>query len=92
MTEKRPREIKPPGITREDIHRASQYIMSLEDIECEAEKKVLKHFKGNKSKAALWFRTMNPILGNVSPKYMILVGRGKKLLRFIDTTMNGNLP
>ncbi|MFC1610831.1 hypothetical protein ACFL6C_07725 [Myxococcota bacterium] len=40
----------------------------------------------------LWFKTANPMLGNVSPRDMIRVGRFKKLLRFIQSALNENAP
>ena len=41
-------------------------------------------------KTVLWFQTINPLLGNVSPKAMIRAGRFKKLLRFIQTALEEN--
>ena len=48
-------------------------------------------FKDNK-KTALWFKTANPMLGSVSPRDMILSGRGKSLLEFIQTALAENPP
>lgn len=44
---------------------------------------VAEHFSGNAQKASLWFRTPNPMLGNVSPRDMIRYGRFSKLQRFV---------
>ena len=41
-------------------------------------------------KTILWFQTVNPLLGNVSPKVMIRAGRFKKLLKFIQTALDEN--
>ena len=38
----------------------------------------------------LWFRVPNPLLGGISPRDMIRVGRFKKLLRFIHTALEEN--
>lgn len=47
-------------------------------------------FFGDEHKTVLWFRTPNPLLGNVSPKDMIRAGRINKLLRFIQTALEQN--
>ena len=44
---------------------------------------VAQHFNGDVTKTALWFRTANPLLGNISPRDMIRFGRYDKLQRFI---------
>ena len=44
---------------------------------------VAEVFNGNIEKTALWFKTDNPLLGNLSPRNMIRVGKYKKLHRFI---------
>ncbi len=41
-------------------------------------------------KTVLWFQTINPLLGNVSPQAMIRAGRFKKLLKFIQTALDEN--
>ena len=40
-------------------------------------------FDGDAHKTALWFRTANPMFGNISPRDMIRFGRYKKLLNYI---------
>ncbi|MGE0030713.1 MAG: hypothetical protein AB7T20_06310 [Steroidobacteraceae bacterium] len=44
---------------------------------------VAQYFEGDAGKTALWFRTKNPILGEISPRDMIRFGRYDKLRRFI---------
>jgi hypothetical protein len=39
-------------------------------------------------KTKLWLKTPNPMLGNVSPRDMLLFGRYAKLLRFINQAMD----
>lgn len=41
-------------------------------------------------KTMLWFQVSNPLLGGMSPRDMIRVGRFKKLLRFIRTALEEN--
>jgi hypothetical protein len=47
-------------------------------------------FFNDEHKTVLWFQTINPLLGNVSPKAMIRAGRFKKLLKFIQTALDEN--
>ena len=51
---------------------------------------VAEYFKGDGTKTALWFTTPNPLLGNVSPRDMIRVGRYKKLFKFIFNALAEN--
>jgi uncharacterized protein (DUF2384 family) len=44
---------------------------------------VADHFDGDAKKASLWFKTPNPMLGDISPRDMIRFGRFSKLQRFI---------
>lgn len=47
------------------------------------------YFK-DEEKTMLWFQIPNPLLGGMSPKDMIRVGRFKKLLKFIQTALDEN--
>ena len=44
---------------------------------------VAEYFEGDGAKTALWFKTMNPMLGSISPRDMIRLGRSKNLQKFI---------
>ncbi|MGH6946890.1 MAG: hypothetical protein ACREDZ_06140 [Kiloniellales bacterium] len=44
---------------------------------------VAGYFDGDIEKTALWFRTPNPMLGDISPRDMIRFGRYKRLLKFV---------
>src|SRR5882724_13334228 len=44
---------------------------------------VAEFFAGDAQKVGLWFELANPILGNVSPRDMIRIGRYKRLLNFV---------
>jgi hypothetical protein len=44
-------------------------------------------FFDDEVKTALWFKTPNPMLGGVSPRDMIRVGRYNKLLRFVTEAL-----
>jgi uncharacterized protein (DUF2384 family) len=52
---------------------------------------VAQYFK-NEHKTILWFKTPNPLLGNITPRDMIRVGRFKKLSRFIQNALSENEP
>ncbi|WP_324997691.1 antitoxin Xre/MbcA/ParS toxin-binding domain-containing protein [Salinisphaera sp.] len=54
--------------------------------------KVANHFEGDTQKAALWFRTQNPMLGYVTPRDMIRLGRYDRLLRFVLEAEEENAP
>ena len=41
-------------------------------------------------KTMLWFQVPNPLLGNVSPRDMIRLGRFKKLYKFIVSALDEN--
>ena len=51
---------------------------------------VAQFFQGDVAKASLWFRTKNPLLGNISPRDMIRYGRYEKLRRFIMDALQEN--
>ena len=53
---------------------------------------VAEYFSGDVEKTALWFRTINPMLGNISPRDMIRLGRYKKLQKFINTAKTSYVP
>lgn len=56
--------------------------------------KILKlaaeNFNGDAKKAALWLRSKNPILGGISPREMIRLGRYQKLLQVIMNLKKGD--
>ena len=51
---------------------------------------VAGHFSGDSQKTYLWFTVPNPLLGEISPKDMIRVGRYKKLLSFVMNSLADN--
>jgi len=44
---------------------------------------VAEVFGGDATRTALWFKTRNPTLGDVSPRHMIVSGRHDQLRRFV---------
>ena len=50
---------------------------------------VAQYFKDGQ-KTVLWFKTPNPLLGNIAPRDMIRVGRFSKLHRFIANALADN--
>jgi len=44
---------------------------------------VADFFNGNTEKTVLWFKTRNPLLGDISPRDMIRLGRFERLRKFI---------
>lgn len=51
---------------------------------------VAEVFDGDAAKTALWFRARNPMLGDISPRDMIRLGRYDKLRKFIVNAVAGN--
>lgn len=51
-------------------------------------------FDGDSAKTALWFRTKNPMLGDVSPRDMVRLGRYDRLRKFVISAIadRGPLP
>ena len=52
---------------------------------------VEQFFDNDKDKAALWFRTPNPLLGEVSPDFMIAMGKTDRLVSFIQEQLDLNI-
>ena len=52
---------------------------------------VAQFFEGDVAKTALWFKTVNPLFGNISPRDMIRYGRYEKLRRFVMSAMDENI-
>jgi hypothetical protein len=52
---------------------------------------VASHFK-DVQKTVLWFKIPNPLLGNVSPRDMLRVGRFNKLIRFVQNAVSESQP
>lgn len=50
---------------------------------------VAQYFQ-DEHKTVLWFKTPNPLLGNITPRDMIRIGRFKKLQRFIQNALDEN--
>jgi uncharacterized protein (DUF2384 family) len=50
---------------------------------------VAQFFK-DEQKTVLWFKTPNPLLGDMTPRDMIRVGRFRKLRRFIQNALSEN--
>src|SRR5881392_3427038 len=51
---------------------------------------VAQFFGGDIAKTALWFKTVNPLLGNISPRDMIRYGRYEKLRHFVMSALEEN--
>lgn len=51
---------------------------------------VAQFFGGDSLKTKLWFKTRNPLLGNLSPRDMIRFGRHEKLRRFVMDALAEN--
>jgi hypothetical protein len=45
-------------------------------------------FSGDVNRTSAWFRARNPMLGDISPRDMIRLGRYERLRKFIINAMN----
>ena len=81
----------PKALVRYDVRIPEELAQRLKEIGniCEL---VAGYFDGNAQKTALWFQIQNPMLGNMSPRDMIRLGRYKKLLKFVTNALSGVAP
>lgn len=49
-------------------------------------------FDGDEKKTALWFRSKNPMLGDISPRDMVRMGRYDRLRRFVVNAIADRCP
>jgi hypothetical protein len=88
------------GLDTRDVARVAGVAKSSVRYDEKAPKEVREHlenvanicnlvfqFFDDDVKTRLWFQTPNPVLGNVSPRDMIRLGRYNKLLRFVTVAM-----
>lgn len=75
-----------PASVRYDDHIPKAVRDRLEEIGSIANL-VAQVFNGDAGKTALWFRTSNPMLGDVSPRDMVRLGRYDKLRKYICGAM-----
>lgn len=67
---------------RYDEKLPKQVLERLEEIGSIANM-VAQIFEGDAQKTSLWFRTKNPMLGDISPRDMIRLGRYDRLRKFV---------
>jgi hypothetical protein len=67
---------------RFDVHIPEPVAVRLREI-ANIANLVAEFFAGDAQKVGLWFEIANPMLGNISPRDMIRVGRYKRLLNFV---------
>jgi hypothetical protein len=53
---------------------------------------VAEHFHGDIPKTVLWFKVANPLLGNLSPRDQIRLGRYRKVLKFVHQARDASRP
>jgi hypothetical protein len=51
---------------------------------------VAQFFEGDAARTQLWFKTKNPLLGNISPREMVRYGRHEKLRRIVMESLTEN--
>jgi hypothetical protein len=65
-------------------------VRRLPDYQKTATRLLLEFFHGDKGKVSTWWQTNNPLLGNIAPATMVRLGRGKKVLEFIQNQLAEN--
>ena len=71
----------PPRMPKELEDRLNEWAVALN---------MVAQFFGDEHKTVLWFKTPNPLLGDMTPRDMIRIGRFKKLRRFIQNALAEN--
>lgn len=71
----------PPRMPKELEDRLNEWAIALS---------LVAQFFRDEQKTVLWFKTPNPLLGDMAPRDMIRVGRFRKLRRFIQNALAEN--
>jgi hypothetical protein len=71
------------GLDQESLMACISDSHDLEDLNSVVND-VQRIFSGDDRKASLWFRTENPMLGDVEPREMIRHGRTRRLAMFVE--------
>ena len=75
-----PKSVRFDGAMPEPVRERMQEIAITVNL-------VAKVFEGNVDKTIAWFQTRNPLLGDISPRDMIRLGRFERLRKFIMQAM-----
>jgi hypothetical protein len=51
---------------------------------------LLVAFFGSAKKAEIWMQSKNPLLGGITPEFMVECGRSERLLRFVRDRIEEN--
>jgi uncharacterized protein (DUF2384 family) len=71
----------PPKMPKELQDRIQEWAVALG---------LVAQFFRDEQKTVLWFKTPNPLLGDIAPRDMIKIGRFKKLRQFILQALSEN--
>jgi len=71
----------PPKMPKELRDRIQEWAVALN---------LVAQFFRDEQKTVLWFKTPNPLLGDIAPRDMIKIGRFKKLRQFILQALSEN--
>jgi hypothetical protein len=71
----------PPKMPKELQNRIQEWAVALN---------LVAQFFRDEQKTVLWFKTPNPLLGDIAPRDMIKIGRFKKLRQFILQALSEN--
>jgi uncharacterized protein (DUF2384 family) len=71
----------PPKMPKELADRIQEWALALN---------LVAQFFNDQQKTVLWFKTPNPLLGDITPRDMIRIGRFRKLQKFIFNALSEN--
>ena len=71
------------GLDQQSLRACTSDAGDLEDLQSIVID-VQRLFSGDDNKASLWFRTQNPMLGDIEPRDMIRNGRTRRLAMFVE--------
>ena len=72
-------------------HIVRRFRVKMDTVNRDRALQLLVGFFGSTKKAELWMKSRNPLLGGVTPEFMISHGRSNRLLKFMRHCMDGNV-
>jgi len=57
-------------------------------LSAQIHEKIFTYFDGDEAKTDEWMKTPNPLIGGITPLEMFINGRGKKLLKWIENSLD----
>lgn len=81
--------VKMPNLTKE-LGLDKPFLDSEQSRQLFETYEIVKEILNSSDKAAVWMITNNPHLGNAAPFDLVLMGRGHKVLKFVQNAQDEN--